>query len=95
MRTTWIDAVCSLGGNAEIAASAADDLAVRYAQSHRRYHDTAHVLAVLRDSSLLAQDLGLTGRDRAIVALAACAHDVYYDGRPGQDERHKIGRAHV
>jgi predicted metal-dependent HD superfamily phosphohydrolase len=87
MRESWIGATCSLGGNALVADQATDDLGARYAQPHRRYHDTAHVLAVLRDSALLADELGLSGHDRAIVALAACAHDVHYDGQPGDDER--------
>ena len=87
VRESWIAALCSLEGNASVADAAADDLIARYAEPHRRYHDTAHVLAVLRDSALLADDLGLSGRDRAIVTLAACAHDVRYDGKPGDDER--------
>lgn len=87
MRRSWVDAVCSLGGNAEVAETAAVELAARYAKPHRRYHNTAHVLAVLRDSALLAADLGLADRDRAVITLAACAHDVCYDGRPGDDER--------
>jgi predicted metal-dependent HD superfamily phosphohydrolase len=87
MRRSWVDAVCSLGGTAEVAETAAVELAARYTEPHRRYHNTAHVLAVLRDSALLAADLGLADRDRAVITLAACAHDVCYDGRPGDDER--------
>lgn len=87
MRRSWIDAVRSLGGNTAVARRSADELAARYAEPHRRYHNTAHVVAVLRDSAVLADDLGLTQRDRAIVTLAACAHDVCYDGKPGEDER--------
>jgi predicted metal-dependent HD superfamily phosphohydrolase len=87
MRESWIEAVNSLGGNPSAAEQAADDLLARYAEPHRRYHNTAHVVAVLRDTALLADDLGLAERDRAIVTLAACAHDVCYDGKPGEDER--------
>lgn len=87
MRASWIDATRSLGGNTAVAEQAADDLVTRYAEAHRRYHDTAHVLAVLRDSALLADELALSDHDRAIVTLAACAHDVHYDGHPGEDER--------
>jgi predicted metal-dependent HD superfamily phosphohydrolase len=36
---------------------------------------------------LLAADLELADRDQAVITLAACAHDVCYDGRPGDDER--------
>jgi predicted metal-dependent HD superfamily phosphohydrolase len=87
MRESWVDATCSLSGNASIAEEAAADLVARYAEPHRRYHNTAHVLAVLRDATLLADELGLAAHDRAIVTLAACAHDVHYDGKPGDDER--------
>ena len=59
-----------------------NDLMARYAEAHRRYHDTAHVRQVVRDAVALT-----SGRDRALVALAAWAHDVVYDGRPGDDER--------
>ena len=53
-----------------------------YAEPHRRYHDTAHLTAVLAR---------LDGwRDRAAdpdaLALAAFAHDAVYQGRPGEDE---------
>ncbi|MBN9620380.1 MAG: hypothetical protein J0H43_11715 [Actinobacteria bacterium] len=58
-----------------------------YSESHRRYHGLAHVRAVLREADGLAADLGLGSADRALVALAACAHDVVYDARPGVDER--------
>ncbi len=87
MRSSWVDAIRSRGGNTAVAEAAADELLARYAEPHRRYHNTAYVLAVLRDAALLADDLGLSPRDRAILTLAACAHDVHYDGRPGEDER--------
>ncbi|HEX6356497.1 hypothetical protein [Actinophytocola sp.] len=73
----WDDAVRALGGDPRPT-----DLGTRYAEPHRRYHDTAHVRQVVRDAVALT-----AGRDRAIVALAAWAHDVVYDGRPGDDER--------
>ena len=34
-----------------------------------------------------ADEVGLDDDTAALVALAACAHDVVYDGRPGADER--------
>jgi predicted metal-dependent HD superfamily phosphohydrolase len=73
----WDDAVRTLGG-----APQPTDLDQRYAEPHRRYHDTTHVQQVVRDAVALT-----SGRDRALVALAAWAHDVVYDGRPGEDER--------
>lgn len=95
MRESWIDAVRSLGGNTSVAQRGADELVARYAEPHRRYHNTAHILAVLRDCALLADDLGLPARDRAIVTLAACAHDVCYDGKPGEDERNSADWAAI
>ncbi|WNV82709.1 HD domain-containing protein [Umezawaea sp. Da 62-37] len=61
------------------------DLCERYTEPHRRYHNADHVRQVVRDAALLAGDE--CERDRALVALAALAHDVVYDGKPGDDER--------
>jgi predicted metal-dependent HD superfamily phosphohydrolase len=87
MEESWIGAVRALGGDERVATEAASDLAARYGEPHRRYHGTAHVLAVLRDSALLADELRLPGEERAVLTLAAAAHDAIYDGRPGEDER--------
>jgi predicted metal-dependent HD superfamily phosphohydrolase len=87
VETLWTSAVGLLGGNQQVAAAAAADLAARYAQSHRRYHTRAHVQAVLRDAATLAGELGLPAHERAVLTIAACAHDVVYDARPGDDER--------
>jgi predicted metal-dependent HD superfamily phosphohydrolase len=73
----WNDAIIALDGEPRPT-----DLDARYAEPHRRYHDTTHVRQVVRDAVALTE-----GRDRALVALAAWAHDVVYDGRPGDDER--------
>jgi predicted metal-dependent HD superfamily phosphohydrolase len=83
----WTGAVCVLGGNQDVATAAAADLSARYAESHRRYHDNAHVRAVLRDAEALAEELRLSAVERAVLAVAAGAHDVVYDARPGDDER--------
>ncbi|MFN2559954.1 MAG: hypothetical protein ABR571_01490, partial [Jatrophihabitans sp.] len=74
------------GGRRDAADWAAADLARRYGQAHRRYHTAAHVDAVVRDCALLGAEVGLTAPDGIAVALAACAHDVVYDARPGLDE---------
>jgi predicted metal-dependent HD superfamily phosphohydrolase len=87
VETTWTGAICLLGGDQEVAAAAAADLGARYAESHRRYHANAHVQAVLRDAAVLAGELRLPAEDRAVLTVAAGAHDVVYDGRPGDDER--------
>ncbi|MBP2323086.1 putative metal-dependent HD superfamily phosphohydrolase [Kibdelosporangium banguiense] len=81
MKQQWDEAVRLLGG---VATDAADDLARRYAESHRAYHNATHIEAVLREARTLGE---LTGEDRAILTLAICAHDVVYDARPGDDER--------
>jgi predicted metal-dependent HD superfamily phosphohydrolase len=87
MTAAWAGAVCMLGGNQQVAGEAAADLAARYAEPHRRYHDIAHVRAVVRDVAILAAELGLPADERAALTVAAGAHDVVYDGRPGDDER--------
>jgi predicted metal-dependent HD superfamily phosphohydrolase len=81
---SWLAAVAELGG---VATAAADELEQRYRQPHRRYHTLAHIEAVLNDCTLLGAEVGLDSGQCAVVALAACAHDVVYDGRPGADER--------
>jgi predicted metal-dependent HD superfamily phosphohydrolase len=77
----WAEAIAVLGGT----PGAWPDLRARYGEPHRRYHTLSHAAAVARDSAWLAEDLGET--DRAIVAVAAWAHDVVYDAKPGEDER--------
>ncbi|NUT92948.1 MAG: HD domain-containing protein [Saccharothrix sp.] len=81
LEALWDKAVRTLGGH----PGTAGDLAARYAEPHRGYHNTDHVLAVARDVADLAAHR--TDEDRAILTLAALAHDVVYDGRPGDDER--------
>jgi predicted metal-dependent HD superfamily phosphohydrolase len=87
VETAWTSAVCLLGGSQEVAAAAAADLSARYAESHRRYHDSVHVRAVVRDAAVLAGELRLTAEERAVLTIAAAAHDVVYAGHPGDDER--------
>ncbi|GGU48223.1 HD domain-containing protein [Lentzea flava] len=82
MKRIWDDAVRALGGTPD-----AGDLVERYAEPHRAYHNTFHVVSVVRDSSALADAFAFSVEERAILALAACAHDVIYDGKPGDDER--------
>jgi predicted metal-dependent HD superfamily phosphohydrolase len=79
----WDAAAVALGGTPR----GGQELEIVYAAGDRSYHDTTHIEQVLRDSDALGLDLGLSPRQRAIVALAACAHDVVYDGKPGEDER--------
>lgn len=80
LEVRWHEAVRVLGG-----AHGPGDLVERYAEPHRGYHNADHVLAVVRDVNALAFDR--TARERAVLTLAALAHDVVYDGEPGEDER--------
>ena len=82
LRARWHAAVRELGG-----ARDPGDLADRYAEPHRGYHNADHVLAVVRDADVLAEADQRTARERAVLTLAALAHDVVYDGVPGEDER--------
>lgn len=77
----WAEAIAVLGGSSD----AWPRLEARYGEPHRRYHTLAHAAAVARDSAWLAEGLG--DLERAIVAVAAWAHDVVYDAKPGEDER--------
>lgn len=87
VRAAWIDATSTLGGDASVAAEQAVDLVARYRDPPRSYHDTVHVAAVLRDAAGLCEALAIPHPERAGVLAAACAHDVVYLGRPGEDER--------
>jgi predicted metal-dependent HD superfamily phosphohydrolase len=82
VRRIWDDAVRTLGGAPDAA-----DLIERYSEPHRSYHNAFHVASVVRDSWALADTFTFTTEERAILTLAACAHDVIYDGKPGDDER--------
>ncbi|WP_433269223.1 HD domain-containing protein [Actinosynnema sp. CS-041913] len=81
LEALWDKAVRVLGGR----PGTAGDLSARYAEPHRGYHNTDHVLAVVRDVVDLAAHR--TEQERAVLTLAALAHDVVYDGAPGDDER--------
>lgn len=77
----WAGAVAVLGGT----AGTWPELQARYGEPHRRHHTLAHAAAVVRDSAWLAGDLDPA--ERAVLAVAAWAHDVVYDANPGEDER--------
>lgn len=81
----WASAVRRLGGTPD--PGDALELARRYGEAHRRYHGVAHLRAVLRETERLGGEVDLPARDRAVVTLAAAAHDVVYNAQPGQDER--------
>jgi predicted metal-dependent HD superfamily phosphohydrolase len=75
----WRAAVSSLGGT-----PLETDIVARYSEPHRRYHNLSHARAVTHDSVLLVP---LSDHEKAVLTLAACAHDVVYDAVPGTDEQ--------
>jgi predicted metal-dependent HD superfamily phosphohydrolase len=80
LESLWDNAIRVLGG-----VPRPTDLCERYTEPHRGYHNADHVRQVARDAEALAADHD--ERDRALVTLAALAHDIVYDGKPGDDER--------
>ncbi|MFD2469481.1 HD domain-containing protein [Amycolatopsis silviterrae] len=81
----WHSSLARLGGDHHAGRDAWADLEERYGEPHRRYHDLAHATAVAHDAERLAVDLPV--HERAVVVLAAWAHDVVYDAVPGSDEQ--------
>lgn len=81
----WREAAAALGGEAASAEASATGLDTAYAKD-RSYHDAVHVEQVLADSSWLAERRACLPVDRAVIAAAACAHDVVYTGAAGDDE---------
>jgi predicted metal-dependent HD superfamily phosphohydrolase len=58
-------------------------LIARWAEPHRRYHDLAHLTAVLD----AVHDLAGHARDLDAVRLAAWYHDAVYTGSPDDEEK--------
>lgn len=87
VRQAWIAAVAGAGGDPDVAAETADDLLAAYGSAARHYHGPAHVRDVLVAINAVTEHAQLSDEDRAATVLAGCAHDVVYDGRPGEDER--------
>lgn len=59
-----------------------EDLLERYAEPHRRYHTTAHLVAVLD----LVDELAAEAGDADVVRLAAWFHDAVYDPQRDDNE---------
>lgn len=79
-----IDAWCALLGVATETRSAGAALIGRYAEPHRIYHDTVHLLTVLER----IDEIGGAADDEAAVTLAAFFHDAVYDpSREDNEER--------
>ncbi|MFE5329627.1 metal-dependent phosphohydrolase [Embleya sp. NPDC056575] len=80
LRDQWARLV---GGHAE-AGAVVESLLARYAEPHRRYHDTDHLRTVLD----LIGELAYEADDADAVMLAAWFHDAVYDpARADNEER--------
>lgn len=83
------DAWAALVGDSPTSRTEWAAVVAAWSEPHRRYHDLAHLAAVL----------GLAGRlsdgapDPDAVALAGWYHDVAYDPRRGDNEQVSAGRA--
>lgn len=85
LRASWDAAVSVLGGHPDEVA--ARELVARYGEPHRRYHTAEHAAAVVAAAGWLAGEQRLAVADRAVLTLAAAAHDVVYRAQPGLDEQ--------
>ena len=83
------DAWAELAGDSEISRTEWASLVDAWSQPHRRYHDLAHLAAVL---GVVAQ-LEATATDPAAVRLAAWYHDVVYDPTRADNEQISAERA--
>lgn len=78
----WLRSCEALGAHGDLAGAGARVIA-RWAEPHRRYHDLAHLAAVLVRVGELADH----AVDADTVRLAAWFHDAVYDPAAGDNER--------
>ena len=83
------DAWADLAGDSQTSRTEWASLVDAWSQPHRRYHDLAHLAAVL---GVVAQ-LEATATDPAAVRLAAWYHDVVYDPTRTDNEQVSAERA--
>lgn len=89
MNPVGFQAWAELAGDSAASRGEWAAVVAAWSQPHRRYHDLAHLAAVL---GLVAQLAG-AARDPAAVRLAAWYHDVVYDPRRGDNEQASAERA--
>ena len=82
LRTGWHALAGARGAPGAEAAAAFADLAARYSEPTRHYHDLQHLEEVL-DTVGRFQD---QARDSAALGLAAWYHDAVYDTRAHDNE---------
>ena len=86
LASRWAGNAVLLGADAEAADVTGRRLADQYEQPPRWYHTADHACRVADAAEELAVGLGLGARERQTLTAAALAHDVVYEGRPGEDE---------
>jgi predicted metal-dependent HD superfamily phosphohydrolase len=82
----WARVAVLLGGEEDAALATGLRLAEQYEHPRRSYHTAEHACRVADAADNLAQGLQLAPRERQTLMAAALAHDVIYQGRPGEDE---------
>lgn len=86
----WTDDVVALrpGADPTVVATVGADLLSRWSEPHRRYHDTHHLLEMLRALDELGEAGELGPADARLARLAAWWHDAVYDpAAPDNEER--------
>ena len=83
----WARNAVLLGAERDGADATGRRLAEQYERPPRHYHSADHACRVADAAEALADELGIAARDRQVLVAAALAHDVVYEGRPGDDER--------
>jgi predicted metal-dependent HD superfamily phosphohydrolase len=83
------EAWAELAGDSATARTEWAALIAAWSEPHRRYHDLAHLAAVLG----LVGELADAATDRDAVRLAAWYHDVVYDPRSSDNEQVSAERA--
>ncbi|MGY1639688.1 metal-dependent phosphohydrolase [Geodermatophilus sp. SYSU D00703] len=89
MNLVGFEAWAELAGDSPTARTEWAAVVAAWSEPHRRYHDLAHLAAVLG----LVGELGGAARDPAAVRLAAWYHDVVYDPRRDDNEQASAERA--
>lgn len=90
LAAAWLETARAVGAGGDVAGAGADLLA-RWAEPHRRYHDVAHLAAVLGTVDELADEAD----DVEAVRLAAWFHDAVYDPTAPDNEASSARLAHV
>ena len=83
------DAWAALAGDSPTSGTEWAAVVAAWSEPHRRYHDLAHLAAVLG----IVGELAESARDPDAVRLAAWYHDVVYDPRRDDNEQVSAARA--